>query len=68
LLRWAGCAGRSRAGRPAEHVHEPSKAPAEVLAAAGVELGVTYPNPMVDLAAARRRAIGRYTDFSMGVE
>jgi len=48
---------------PAEHVHEPAKAPAGVRAAAGVELGVTYPNPMVDHAAARRRAIGRCTDF-----
>ena len=45
---------------PDKHLHAPWDAPAPVLAAAGVELGRTYPKPMVDLAAARARALDAY--------
>ncbi len=45
------------AALPAAHLHEPWRAPAAVLAAAGVRPGVTYPRPLVDHAAARQRAL-----------
>ena len=38
-------------------VHKPWEAPAAVLSRAGVELGRTYPRPIVDHAAARSRAL-----------
>lgn len=40
---------------PARFIHHPWDAPAEVLRAAGVRLGDTYPEPVVDHALARRR-------------
>lgn len=40
---------------PAKHIHCPAAAPPQVLAAAGVELGKTYPEPIVDHAMARDR-------------
>jgi deoxyribodipyrimidine photo-lyase len=42
---------------PAEFLHRPSEAPAEVLARAGVRLGENYPNPVVDHARARKTAL-----------
>lgn len=42
---------------PTPHIHAPFEAPADVLAAAGVELGKTYPRPIVDHKAARGRAL-----------
>ena len=45
---------------PDQHVHDPAKAPAAALAAAGIELGRTYPRPIVDHAAARLRALAAY--------
>jgi deoxyribodipyrimidine photo-lyase len=42
---------------PDHWIHRPWQAPAEVLAEAGVELGRTYPRPMVAHEAARRRAL-----------
>lgn len=44
------------ANLPTNFVHEPWKAPADVLHAAGVELGTTYPNRIVMLKEARVRA------------
>ncbi len=41
-------------------VHEPWAAPVERLADADVELGVTYPRPIVDHATARQRALAAY--------
>lgn len=38
-------------------IHNPSKAPPLVLHAAGIELGETYPKPMIDHSAARKRAL-----------
>lgn len=40
---------------PARHVHAPWRAPAEVLRAAGVVLGKSYPLPIVEHGAARAR-------------
>ncbi len=48
------------AALPAKYLHAPWTAPADVLAAAGVALGTTYPRPLVDLAEARNRALDAY--------
>jgi deoxyribodipyrimidine photo-lyase len=45
------------AALPNDWLHCPWKAPPEVLAAAGVALGRTYPWPVVDHAAARKSAL-----------
>jgi len=42
---------------PTEWVHKPWEAPARVLADAGIELGTTYPQPIVDHRQARSRAL-----------
>ncbi|MCQ0033739.1 DNA photolyase family protein [Burkholderia glumae] len=46
------------AGLPADAIHEPWRAKPVVLEAAGVVLGRTYPAPIVDHDAARKRALG----------
>lgn len=48
------------ANMPAEHIHAPWEAPPATLARAGVRLGVNYPRPIVDHAAARDRAMEAY--------
>ena len=48
------------AALPDKWVHRPFDAPAEVLAAAGVQLGVTYPLPLVELQASRTAALAGY--------
>ena len=48
------------AGLPAPWVHEPWVAPAAVIARAGVRLGDTYPEPIVDHGEARSRALAAY--------
>ena len=48
------------AGLPDRHIHAPWTAPAAVLEAAGVTLGVTYPEPIVDHKAARARALAGF--------
>jgi len=48
------------AALPTEFLHHPSAAPESALRAAGVELGGTYPLPVVDHAAARARALAAY--------
>jgi deoxyribodipyrimidine photo-lyase len=45
---------------PDAWLHRPFAAPAAVLAAAGVALGVDYPRPIVDLAASRERALAAW--------
>lgn len=45
---------------PARWIHRPHEAPPEVLDAAGVVLGETYPRPILDHAEARRRALAAY--------
>jgi deoxyribodipyrimidine photo-lyase len=48
------------AALPAELVHEPWTMPPDVQAAVGCRIGVDYPAPIVDHAAARRRALEAY--------
>ncbi|MGV8830383.1 MAG: cryptochrome/photolyase family protein [Devosia sp.] len=45
------------AALPDKWLHNPWEAPAEVLSAAGVKIGETYPAPIVDLKASRTRAL-----------
>ncbi len=45
---------------PADHIHAPWEAPAEVLRQAGVALGRDYPRPIVDHAPARLRALAAF--------
>ncbi len=45
---------------PDAAIHAPWQADAGVLATAGVDLGTTYPMPIVDHAAARTRALAAY--------
>jgi len=42
------------------HIHAPHAAPAAVLQAARVQIGATYPAPLVDLAESRRAALAAY--------
>ncbi|WP_429820252.1 cryptochrome/photolyase family protein [Ensifer sp. B1-9] len=46
------------------YLHRPFSAPAAVLAAAGIELGTTYPNPIVDHANARERALAAFGEIA----
>ena len=48
------------AALPTEFLHEPGAASESALRAAGVELGRTYPRPVVAHAAARARALAAY--------
>ena len=45
---------------PAKYIHSPSTAPHSILEKAGVQLGSTYPVPIVDHQAARACALERY--------
>jgi len=45
---------------PAKYIHSPWQAPEEELQKAGVNLGKTYPFPILDHAEARRRALEGY--------
>jgi deoxyribodipyrimidine photo-lyase len=45
---------------PASVIHAPWTAPEDVLKAAGVDLGLNYPHPLVEHAAARARALAAY--------
>ncbi|MEZ5818184.1 MAG: deoxyribodipyrimidine photo-lyase [Hyphomicrobiaceae bacterium] len=51
---------------PAPHVHAPFAAPAQVLAEAGVELGRTYPHPIVDHGKARGIALDAFAKIKGG--
>ncbi|UIK03402.1 cryptochrome/photolyase family protein [Neorhizobium galegae] len=46
-----------------KYVHKPFEAPEHVLEKAGIELGKTYPKPIVDHAFARDRALAAYRDI-----
>jgi deoxyribodipyrimidine photo-lyase len=48
------------AGLPARFRHKPWQASAEILRAAGITLGVDYPEPILDLKVTRERALARY--------
>ncbi len=43
-----------------KYIHQPFEAPKEVLTKAGITLGETYPNPIVDHGRARERALAAY--------
>jgi deoxyribodipyrimidine photo-lyase len=45
---------------PASWIHKPWEAPENVLAEAGVQIGQTYPGPIVDHGQARERALAAY--------
>ena len=45
---------------PDKYLHKPWEAPDEVLSAAGVALGETYPHPIVDHKTARETALSAY--------
>ena len=49
-----------------KYLHAPWEAPAEALAAAGIELGKDYPKPMVDHGRARERALKAYGAVKKG--
>ncbi|MGB7971264.1 MAG: deoxyribodipyrimidine photo-lyase [Candidatus Deferrimicrobiaceae bacterium] len=51
---------------PARWIHCPWQAPGEVLSGAGVMLGKTYPQPIVDHAAARERSIKAWKSLKKG--
>jgi deoxyribodipyrimidine photo-lyase len=46
---------------PSALIHQPWSATPLELASAGVELGATYPKPIVDHKAARERALTAYS-------
>jgi len=45
---------------PNKYIHQPWTAPDEILEKAGVQLGETYPHPIVDHKTARNRALAGY--------
>ena len=49
------------ASLPAKHLFDPWNAPPGVLDDAGIELGVTYPRPLIDLGESRRAALAAYS-------
>ncbi len=51
------------AGLPAKWIHRPDQAPADVLLAAGVKLGRTYPPPLLSHATARMVALGAFASL-----
>ncbi len=51
---------------PNKYIHAPWEAPAEILAKAGIELGRTYPLPIVDHAEAREAALNVFKDKARG--
>jgi deoxyribodipyrimidine photo-lyase len=53
---------------PANWIHKPWDCPEHVLSAAGVVLGKNYPKPIVDHAAARRRALLAYERMKTSVK
>jgi len=52
---------------PAKWIHCPWQAPEDVLSDAGVTLGKTYPQPMVDHAAARERTLKAWRSLRKGL-
>ena len=45
---------------PDKYIHAPWLAPAEVLASAGVDIGINYPAPIVDIKESRERALAAF--------
>ena len=53
---------------PAKFIHAPWEAPAGVLETAGVKLGETYPQPIVDHKTAREAALAAYRELGGQVD
>ena len=53
---------------PSEWIHKPWEAPPRVLADAGIELGSTYPRPIVDHREARSRALEAFRRITVPVQ
>lgn len=51
------------AALPNKTIHTPWKAPADMLAKAGIHLGDNYPNPIIEHAEARQRALSAYSSI-----
>jgi deoxyribodipyrimidine photo-lyase len=51
------------AALPDRYLHQPSMAPKEVLDSSGIDLGKTYPHPIVDHRDAREAALAAYSDI-----
>jgi deoxyribodipyrimidine photo-lyase len=47
---------------PKKYIHQPWTAPKPVLAQAGIALGKTYPNPIVEHKQARERVLAAYKE------
>ena len=54
------------AALPNKYLFNPWEAPDDLLREANVELGVTYPKPIVDLKASRERALAAFKSLSQG--
>ena len=48
---------------PTRYLFSPWEAPTSILANAGVELGVNYPNPIVDLSLSREQALAAFASL-----
>lgn len=51
---------------PIKYIHKPWEAPADVLEKAQIELGITYPYPIVDHKTARNRALEAFEKTKKG--
>jgi deoxyribodipyrimidine photo-lyase len=49
---------------PKKYLFNPWEAPESVLAEAGVELGVTYPKPIIDLKVSRQMALEAFKSLA----
>ena len=47
---------------PKRYLHSPWLAPTSVLDAAGITLGIDYPNPIVDIKSSRSRALNAFNE------
>lgn len=49
---------------PDRWIHQPWAAPEETLQRAGIQLGITYPRPLIDLRESRKRALQAYSELT----
>ena len=48
---------------PAQYIHKPWEASPLILKAAGVDLGQSYPEPLIGVKEGRERALAAYQDM-----